>query len=285
MTLKVQDSIFKTNQNELVSPVADMPKVNFESYEYKQFHGNKFAFITLNDTKFAKDETTKGNSSKFSVYIGNGREPYKSSDGNSIAFFDPSDDNQESIAAQFHVTAHTNISTKNLIKNGGRISNRSAIKGRADVVELKGNEMVIINSGAISKNSGGFKTSVPGGVHIYSGNPNSKFSKPSQPMVLGRNLEKALEEIYNSLQSLSSNITDINIEIFKMKLALTVHFHPPLAPPSPTLAVQFPVEMGVVDTKRLINGYIDMINHQMEKLNRVIPISKSNILSRYNTVN
>lgn len=288
MVAEIKKSPFKepVQSENVAPPMSEKPIIKFESYEFEKSHGNKFSFITLSDTKFAKDQNIKGNSSKFSVYIGNGKEPAKSSDGKSIAVFDHLDDNHETIAAQFHVTSHTNISTKNLINKTAEImTNRSAIKGRADVIELKGNEAVIINSGATSKNSEGFKTSVPGGVHIYAGDRDSNFAKQSQPMVLGKNLEKALDEIYKTLQSLSSNITDINVEIFKMKLALTIHFHPPLAPPSPTIAAQFPIEMAVSDTKRLINGYLDMINHKLETINRAIPISKANILSRYNTVN
>lgn len=280
-----QKSPFKES-SEIKSPVSEMPLPKFEVYELRTQHGNKFSFITISDTKLARDPEIKANSSKFSVFIGNGKEPSKSSDGKSIAIFDYLDDDHQSIAAQFHVTAHTNISTRKLINDSAEImTNRSAIKGRADVIEFKGNEAIIINSGAASKNSENYNVSVPGGVHIYSGDRDSDFAKKSQPMVLGKNLQKALDEIYKTLQSLSSNITDMNIEIFKMKLALVVHFHPPLAPPSPTLAAQFPIEMCVSDTKRLINGYIDMINHQLETINRAVPVSKVNILSKYNTVN
>ena len=50
----------------------DQPKVEFKNYEWKAFHGNKFAFITLNDTNVAREK--QANAPKFSVYVGNGFE-------------------------------------------------------------------------------------------------------------------------------------------------------------------------------------------------------------------
>lgn len=282
-------SDFLTNSLPSSPVVSVKPNFNFKEYDFKAEHGNKFALITLNDTKQANNPDIKANSPKFSVYIGNGTEPFKSSDGKQIATFDVQDDNQPSIAAQFHVTSLSNLSTKNLLKTfnipGEQLKNVSAVKAKADAIELSGNQMVIISAGSTSKNSNGFKSAVPGGVHIYAGDRDSEFSEPSQPMVLGNNLKKALEEIYKTLQSLSSNISDINLEIMQMKVGLMVHFHPPLAPPSPTLVAQFAPTLLTNDLRRTLNSYSDMINHQLKRINRTLPITKMKVLSSYNTVN
>lgn len=283
---QLPNSNFFINRSVTSPAVTVKPKFNFKEYDFKAEHGNKFALITLNDTKQASNTDIKANAPKFSVYIGNGTEPFQSSDGKKIAVFDTQDDNQPSIAAQFHVTSLTNISTKNLFETPGEdLKNVSAIKGKADVIQLHGNQMVIINAGAVSKNSNGFKTSVPGGVHIYAGDRDSEGASQAQPMVLGNNLKTALEEIYQTLQSLSSNISDINLEIMQMKVGLMVHFHPPLAPPSPTLIAQFSPTLITNDLRRTLNSYADMINHQLEKINRVLPITNQVITSAYNTVN
>jgi len=71
----------------------------------------------------------------------------------------------------------------------------------------------------------------------------------------------------------------------QMKVGLMVHFHPPLAPPSPTLVAQFAPTLLTNDLRRTLNSYTDMINHQLERINRTLPITKVNVLSTYNTVN
>lgn len=245
-------------------------------------HRDGFSFITIGNTKAAQQLNTY--STKFSVFAGNGLEPRKNKDG-SVFLFDVTDEDQSTIAAQFHVSPITNISTKKIVLNGNVLTNRSAIKARADVLELKGSEMVIIKSGDRTKNSAGARVTIPGGVHIYSGDNNAILAQQSQPMVLGDNLVKALSEIYKMLEDTSTSILDMNIDILTMKLALVLHFHPPFAPPSPSLALQFPIEMISGDIKRILNAVVHTINHKIETVNRTIPATKSFILSRYNTVN
>lgn len=270
--------------------INEYPKISYEPYETVIAHGNKFAIITLNDTEAAKDPNINANAPKFSVYVSNGKEPNRDpKNPNRVINFDIQNDKQETIAAQFHVTALTNISTFNLVpKPGQQLSNRSAIKGKADVVEFNSNEMIILNAGAPSRNSNDLKTFTPAGVHIYAGDREGAGSSPSQPMVLGNNLEKALEEIYATQQSLSTSITDINTEIMKLKTQLIAHVHisavGPVSP-SPDLGIQLVVSLLVNCLKRLINSFVEMLNHWIEQINRIYPISKVNILSTFNTVN
>lgn len=282
-------SIFASNTPDSSPVVSAKPNFYTKEYDAKLEHGNKFALVIVNDTKQASNPDIKANSPKFSVYVGNGTEPFKSSDGKQIAVFDVQDDNQPSISAQFHVTSLTNVSTKNLLKTfkvpGESLKNVSAIKGKADAIELRGNQMVIINSGAVSKNSNGFKTTVPGGVHIYSGDRDSENSEPSQPMVLGNNLKEAIDQINARLQSITSVITEINTEMMLMRAGLVAHVHPPFAPPSPDLAIQFIPRFLTSDLLRTLNSYTSMINHQLERINRTTPLTKKKILSTYNTVN
>ena len=105
---------------------------------------------------------------------------------------------------------------------------------------------------------------------------------------IGNNLQKALDEIFATQQSLSTSITDINTEIMTLKSQLIAHIHVgavgPVSP-SPDLAIALPITMLVKCIKRLINAFIEMINHWLEKINRVFPISKVNVLSTFNTVN
>lgn len=245
-------------------------------------HGKKLGVVILNNSRTS--DKFKLKAGKFSVYMGNGLEPYSDKNGNKVNF-DTTDDDQPSVAAQFHVSSLSNVPIKNYVLNGQTLYNRSAILGRADVVELKGNEMVILKAEGRGKNSLGLNTSSNKGVHIYAGDNTSPFASKSQPMVLGDNLQKTLDNLYNQIQSLSSNITNINIEIMLMKTALSIHFHPPFAPPSPTLAPQFVPEMLTKDLLRTINAYVDKINHIIEITNRTIPVSKTFVLSRHNTVN
>lgn len=267
------------------------PEIRWESGDYRQAHDRGFSFLTLNNSRLAKD--VGGDFTKFSVFVGNGLEGLSNPTNDNIAIFDPTDDDQQTIAAQFHVTSLTTIPIKNLIATPGNndvslgsvLSNRSAIRARADAIELKGNEMVIIKSGDRTKNSMGIRPGSIGGVHIYSGDSESKFASKSQPMVLGNNLQKAMSEIYDTLQSLSSNITNINIEIMTMKANLSVHFHPPLAPPSPTIAPIFIPTMLTKDLLRILNSFSTKINHKIEKFNRVFKFTSANILSKHNTVN
>lgn len=264
----------------------DQPKVEFKNYEWKAFHGNKFAFITLNDTNVAREK--QANAPKFSVYVGNGFEPSKSLDEKQLANFDPKNTDQKTIAAQFHVTSLTDVSLKNLSSTAKEPSrNRSAIKGRADVVEFSGNDVIILNANDVSRTSSGKRLNNPSGVHIYTGDRNSFTAKQSQPMVLGNSLNDVITDIKESLDQTNKEIMNINITILKMKIALVAHFHPPLGlVPSPTLAAQFIPEMAVSDIKRLLNNVIDIINGIFEEINS-LPISKStkNFLSQYNTVN
>ena len=265
-----------------------LPLISTDTYETVITHGNKFAVITLNDTEKARE--INANAPKFSVYVGNGKEINKNpKNPNQILKFDIQNDKQETVAAQFHVTSLTDISTFSFVLQPGQIlSSRSAIKGKADVCEFNANEMIILNAGAPSRNSNDLKTFVPGGVHIYSGDREGAGSVPSQPMVLGNNLQTALMEIYNTQQSLSTSITDINTEIMTLKTQLIAHVHVGVlgtVSPSPDLAIQLPISMLIKCLKRLINAFIEMINHWFEQINRVYPISIKNILSTFNTVN
>lgn len=262
----------------------DIPEFSGYDEENDQIikHGKKFGVAIFNNSRTS--DKFKLKAGKFSIYMGNGLEPYTDSKGNKVKF-DMSDDDQPSIAAQFHVSSLSNVPIKNYVLNGQTLYNRSAILGRADVVELKGNEMIILKAEGRGKNSLGMNTSSNKGVHIYSGDNTSAFASKSQPMVLGDNLQKTLDNLYSQIQSLSSNITNINIEIMLMKTALSIHFHPPLAPPSPTLAPQFVPEMLTKDLLRTINSYVDKINHIIEVTNRTLPIAKTFVLSRHNTVN
>lgn len=247
-------------------------------------HKRNFSFITIGDTNTAA--LFNSATSKISMYASNGIEP-RSGNGN-IYYFDPRDDDQPTIAAQLHVTPYTNISVKNIINPVAEtLSSRSAIKGRADAVEFKANEIIILKTGDRTRNSSGAST-LPGGVHLYAGDNEAKFipdANKSQPMVLGDNLQETLRQIYKKMDSITESITRLNIEVLTTKGYLAVHFHPPLAPPSPMLAAAFPIDMILSDIDRLMFALEDMINNQIDKMNSIYPITAGYILSRYHTVN
>lgn len=265
--------------------VSIMPKIDFKSYEWHAQHANKFAFMTINDTHAA--EFGDANSPKFSVYIGNGKEPFKSSDGKLIGNFDPRDVDQKTIAAQFHVTSLTNISLNKIITpSKAPLRNRSAIKGTADVVEMMGNEVIILNASAKSRNSNDINTYSPGGVHIFTGDRDSAGANPSQPMVLGDNLNALIATMNDRIDQVSKALLDLNTEVMLIRTGLTLHVHPPLAPPSPDLAAQFVPRFLTSDLKRTLNNVAETINNIIDQIN-TSPLSKSkfNITSQFNTVN
>ena len=282
---KLEDNGFSEEQAIKIlrfeSGVPELSDFN-EKQDLKLQHNNKFGIVLINDTRTSKKYDLKAG--KFSIYMGNGIEPYSDSNGNRVKF-DSTDDDQPSVAAQFHVSSLSNIPINKYVLNGQTLYNRSAILGRADVVELKGNEMIILKAEGRGKNALGMNTASNRGVHIYAGDNTAPGASKSQPMVLGNNLQKTIDLIYEQIQSLSTNITNINTEIMLMKTALSIHFHPPFAPPSPTLAPQFVPEMLTKDLLRTINAYVDKINHIIEKTNRTLPVSKTYVLSRHNTVN
>ena len=267
--------------------ITQQPKIKFKSYEWNASHGNKFAVITLNDT--VKANTINANAPKFSVYIGNGTEPFKSKNGKKIANFDPTDVDQKTVAAQFHVTSLTDVSVKNLIKNAkDPVKNKSAIKGRADFVEFIGNDAIILNASTVSRSSSGQKSPTgPGGVHIYTGDRDASISSPSQPMVLGDYLENELFSIKSSVDQLSKSVIDISKTLLTMKLAIIGHIHPPPGTaPSPSIAVQFIPEMATNDLKFFLKGITDTVNNKIKFINS-LPFTKSDTKykSTYNTVN
>ena len=260
-----------------------IPKLLFaENGKYIAKHKNKLGFIFIGDTIKSENliSTERSlNSPKIAMVIGGGLE-------GSETKIDPREDHVQGCAAQFHMISYADIDVKGILPIN-KLMNRSAIKMEADVAEISGKDIVLIRSRGDSYNSSGTRTFGPGGVHIVSGNKD--ITEP-EPMVLGKQLSKALVVIVDMIGELNTSLIDLNLDILELKTNLLLHSHMTLGPAGPTspsldLALSVAPTIAIKNSLGISNGYSRLINIEQIKLNNLTALSANNFLSKFNRVN
>lgn len=250
-------------------------------------HKDKLAFIFIGDVKKAEDSTKyKVNAPKISLVVGGGLETtYNPKNGNLVEL-DPRDNNIPGVSAQLHIVSLADIDVKGILPVDA-LYNRSAVKTQADVLDLSAREVVVIRSLGSPYNANGARVLAPGGVHIISGQSTDtvKIREP-EPMVLGKGLSDTLNEIMNQVSQVNSTLLEVVQDILNLKIALLAHVHPPPGTaPSPNLIAQVAPSIATKSILNITNCYSNLINFEVLKLNKMMPLSPEKFLSSYNRVN
>jgi hypothetical protein len=245
-------------------------------------HKNKLAFIFIGDAKKAElDDKNSVNAPKISLVVGGGLEStYKE--------IDPREDKLIGPSAQVHITSLSDVDVSGVLPVKF-LKNRSAIRTKADVLEFSASEAVIIRSLGEAYGSKGHRIMTPGGVHIISGqNIPGKELKKSEPMVLGKKLSDAINELTEKLGEINSTIVSMNEDIMELKVSLLAHVHPVaglVTTPSADLALGVTPTMVSKTLLNMMNAYSSLVNLELLKTNRLTALSPGRFLSDFNKVN
>lgn len=256
-------------------------------------HKNKLAFIFIGDVKKAEETTKyKVNAPKISLVVGGGLETTTDPKTGKDTVLDPREDKLVGMSAQLHIVSLADIDVKGILPINF-LNNRSAIKTEADVLDLSAREAVIIRSLGTPYNANGARVMTPGGVHIISGQSTDSVKiKEPEPMVLGKGLADTLLEMMNQISQVNSTLLEVIQDILSLKIALLAHVHPGAAgpvpvitTPSPNLIAQVAPTIATKSILNITNCYSNLINFEVLKTNKMLPLSPEKFLSSYNRVN
>jgi len=158
--------------------------------------------------------------------------------------------------------------------------NRSVVMSNADIVQLRGNEVIELVAGTSAYRTAGSRINSFGGVHLIK----SGKERDIQPMVLGRNLSAAILDLATLTNSLSSRIVALRKDLMLLKGFLLAHVHIATGPgaptsPSPDLPATL-LPSFVSDGFETANSITNTINLEIFKLNYLFPFSDKKILSQ-----
>lgn len=255
-------------------------------------HKDKLGFVYIGDVAKSVSEKNTVNAPKIAMAIGGGLEYAFNPVTNESNKIFPQNDRIEGASAQLHLISLSDIDVKGILTpTVTTLYNRSAIKAEADVLEFSSNEMVIIRSLGRPYNSKGSRVLAPGGVHIISGqNSGDNMLKEPQPMVLGNSLSAALLKMTEAIGEIVSMLIGMNSDMLTLKTALMAHTHVATSIASPTtpsfdLIAAVSPTMSTKTYVNVSNGYSQLHNLEMFKINVLSPLSENKFISDFNRVN
>ena len=294
--LKERQRLVDEEIKELYSKQVPMPAIQpGKNGTIVSKHKNKLAFIFIGDVKKAEEDTKNTiNAPKISMVVGGGLESAYRPDNEEIVSIDPREERIVGVSAELHLISLSDIDTKGILL-ASSLTNRSAVKATADVLELSAKEVVLIRSLGEAYGSKGHRVMTPGGVHIVSGiNNGEQLITEPEPMVLGKKLNDVIIEIVNKISEMNSTIISMNKDMLTLKSSLITHIHP-IAPipgppflvaaPSPVLATTIAPTIVSNTVLNITNCYSNLVNLELLKANKLTALSKENFLSDYNRVN
>jgi hypothetical protein len=286
---QIEDGIKLLYEKKIAVPIIE----NGKNGTIVSKHKNKLGFIFIGDVKKAEESDKEINAPKISMVIGGGLESAFNPNSGQQNSIDPRDDQIIGASAELHLVSLSDIDVKGIL-NINTLSNRSAIKAKADVIDFSAREMVIIRSLGEAYTGSGARVLAPGGVHIISGHNYKKSSgeetliKEPEPMVLGKKLSDTIIEIVDKLSEINSTILSMNEDMLALKIALLAHFHvSAVGPVSPSadLAASVAPTIASKTVLNISNGYSSLINLELLKTNKLTALSPEKFLSDYNRVN
>lgn len=191
-------------------------------------------------------------------------------------------------AARIYISQKTDIDQNFGLCDGlvGPSTAKSAIGLKADGIRIMAREGIKLITKTDLKNSQGGEVGTILGVDIIAGNDDSKL----QPMVLGKNVEDALNKIVKQIEKLNGIVNGIAMYQMKYNTLLASHFH--ISPfcgaptsPSPTAVAAGGVaaaELGGLTIKDLLTQKANLVMFKTTYLNAA---GAKYINSRYNNVN
>jgi hypothetical protein len=195
-------------------------------------------------------------------------------------------------AARIYISQKTDIDHNFAIVKGevGSPETRSGIGIKADGIRMIGREGIKLVTGGDMRNSQGAtqEGSTPG-IDLIAGNRTTGWYN-LQPLVKGKNLKTALEEITMMISKLNGIVNSFLITQMKFNSALTHHFHQsPFfgAPTTPSLVVAGVGMKTLAEQLSTVQG--DLVSHK-NNLNTLVtkhcdPGSPDYINSRFNHTN
>jgi len=283
-TLEARQREIDQNLKEIYSRPTPIPEIiEGDSGRVAIKHKNMTAFIFVGDTEKSDKQIDGINAPKMAFVVGGGIET-------STAKLDPRKDSILGVSSEIHLTSLSDINVDGIFGKTTLLSNRAAIKTNTDILELAARETVIIRSLGASYNSKGVRVLTPGGVHIISGQSTAekKINEP-EPMVLGKALTDTLQEFVIKISEMNSIMINMNEDILNLKIALLAHFHtiapPGIAVPSADLAISILPTLISETALNIMNGYSNLINLEVLKVNKLTAFSAGKFLSEFNRVN
>lgn len=191
-------------------------------------------------------------------------------------------------AARIYVSQKTDVD-KNFALAPGKVGTaeaRSAIALKADGVRVMAREGIKLVTRADKINSQGGSVTRIRGVDIIAGNDQKRL----QPMVLGNNLTRALNEVAEIVSEVVGTLSNVVANVAQLDQALATHFHPsPFfgAPtlPSPDLAPMCISSLIQLVSRDTFSAASTKWNLNRFRTNYLQPGAKYSIRSRYNNVN
>lgn len=191
-------------------------------------------------------------------------------------------------AARIYISQKTDIDQNFGLAEGivGAATAKSAIGLKADGIRIVAREGIKLVTKTDLKNSQGGDIASVTGVDIIAGNDDESL----QPMVLGTNVEEALNKIVEHIDKLNGIVNDLTMYQLKYNTIMASHFHispffgAPTAP-SPTAVAGGAVaatELGANTIRNLVTHRTNLI---MFKNTYLSAAGGKYINSRYNNVN
>jgi len=145
---------------------------------------------------------------------------------------DEADPDFEKDAARIYISQKTDIDDNfGLVKgNVGTPIGKSGIGIKADSLRLAAREGIKIVTGVDSTNSQGARNNERHGIDLIANNNDSGL----QPMVLGKNLEEALQNLVDHVDQISGILESFMRAQMQVNTALGTHFHTASSPGGPT---------------------------------------------------
>jgi len=239
------------------------------------------------------------NASRLSGYGGKGHTQAASIDivvgrmANEVQSIDPITQEQiwvdpdfEKDAARIYVSQKADIDEYFKIDGTMPSNTRSAIGMKADQIRIIGREKIKLITGTDIKNSQGGEINQIEGIEIIAGNDVSDI----QPIPKGDNLQKALEQLTDLVDSLSGIVDSLTMTLFEFNKVVSTHFH--ISPffsipttPSETLipaGQKHALDMLTKVKRSILNFKINLGSYKITYLNQ---IGDRYINSRKNKVN
>ena len=135
---------------------------------------------------------------------------------------------------------------------------KSAVAIKADAVRLIARDGIKLVTGTDVYDGQGIRIDIQEGIDLIAGNNDEDL----QPLVKGRNLAEALQEIIDLIADMNGVVTSLTTQYFQLVTALMIHTHISTVPGSPvTPSPDFAVS-AISQYSQLMKLFLDLVIHQ-----------------------
>ena len=191
-------------------------------------------------------------------------------------------------AAHIYISQKTDVDANFGIADGtvGASTGKSAIGLKADGIRIMAREGIKLITKTDLSNSQGTEIATVTGIDIIAGNNDEEL----QPMVLGKNMEEALDRIVTHIDKLNGIVDGFMMFQMKFNIAMAAHFHISPFAGAPTTPSPIAAAAGAICAAELVGATkTSLMTHRanliMFKQTYLSVAGGKYINSRYNNVN